>query len=376
MQDPLVSSKIILDCLNDGVYVCDRERRIVFWSKAAERITGWLPEDVLGRACLDDILSHVDKDGHRLCGEEHCPLHRAMVTGENTRVPLIVFALGKDGRRIPMQVTTAPIRNTEGEIVGGVETFRDMTSLLPDYRRARKIQSQSLEQDLPQDPRLAFSAFYVPFDIVGGDYYTIQPLDTDRYGFFVADMEGHGVAAALYTMHLNILSKRHFELLKNPSEFASAINEELIRVFGEDVSFATAMCGFVDAGNGKIRLTGAGGPPPLIIRSDGRVERLKSSGLPLGVMEAVPYQEKSSHLLPGDALLLCSDGATEIHDAGGKELGIEGFVRILKTLDYPATKLSMPLLEEKLLKFSNAIRLPDDLTMVEIRYRGAASASG
>jgi PAS domain S-box-containing protein len=376
MADPLVSSKIILDCLNDGVYVCDRERRIVFWSKAAERITGWLPEDVLGRACLDDILSHVDKDGHRLCGEEHCPLHRAMVTGENTRVPLIVFALGKDGRRIPMQVTTAPIRNTDGEIIGGVETFRDMTASLTDYRRARKIQSQSLAHELPKDRRLAFSAFSVPFDIVGGDYYTIQPLDPDRYGFLVADMEGHGVAAALYTMHLNILSKRHFALLKNPPEFASAINEELIRVFGDDVSFATAMCGFIDAGTGKVRLTGAGGPPPLIVRSNGRVERLISSGLPLGVMEAVPYQEKSARLLPGDALLLCSDGATEIHDADGRELAVEGFVRILKALDYPATTLDMNLLEEKLLKFSNAIRLPDDLTMVEIRYLGEGPAAG
>jgi len=44
-------------------------------------------------------------------------------------------------------------------------------------------------------------------DIVGGDYYAIQPLDVDRYGFLLADMEGHGIAAALYAMHLNILWK-------------------------------------------------------------------------------------------------------------------------------------------------------------------------
>ena len=56
-KELLISSEKIIDCLNDGVYVCDRDRRIVFWSKAAERITGWRSEDVLGRACLEDILN-------------------------------------------------------------------------------------------------------------------------------------------------------------------------------------------------------------------------------------------------------------------------------------------------------------------------------
>ena len=68
-----------------------------------------------------------------------------------------------------------------------------------------EIQRQALQHDLPEDPRLRFSTFFMPYDIVGGDYYAIQPLDSDRYGFLLADMEGHGVAAALYTMHLSIL---------------------------------------------------------------------------------------------------------------------------------------------------------------------------
>ena len=66
-DDLLISAEKIMDCLSDGVYVCDRDRRIVYWSKSAERITGWRSQDVLGRACLEDILNHVDKDGHRLC---------------------------------------------------------------------------------------------------------------------------------------------------------------------------------------------------------------------------------------------------------------------------------------------------------------------
>jgi len=370
MKELLISTEKIIDCLNDGVYVCDRDRRIVYWNKSAERITGWRSEDVVGRACRDGVLNHIDKDGHRLCGKEYCPLHRAMITGGTANVPIIVFALCKDGRRVPTQVTTAPIHNEAGEIIGGVETFRDVSPMLVDLERAQKIQRQALQHDLPEDPRLRFSTFFMSYDIVGGDYYAIQPLDSNRYGFLLADMEGHGVAAALYTMHLSILWKRHYHLLKSPAAFAAAINEDLVKIFGSVVTFATAMCGFVDASAGTLCFTGAGGPTPLIIHQNWVVEEPKSTGPPLGVMEDIPYREKTVKLEPGDAILLFSDGAIEIQNAQDEWLGVEGFTKILKGLDYLKAPLSMPALEKKLLKYSNDIRLQDDITIIEARFFG------
>jgi sigma-B regulation protein RsbU (phosphoserine phosphatase) len=370
MKDLLISTEKIIDCLSDGVYVCDRNRRILFWSKSAERITGWRSEDVLGRACLEDILNHVDKDGHRLCGEEYCPLHRAMITGVTTNVPIIVFALSKDGRRIPTQVTTAPIRNEAGEVIGGVETFRDVTPMLVDLERAQKIQRHALEYDLPEDPRLRFSTFFMSYDIVGGDFYAIQPLDEDRYGFLLADMEGHGVAAALYAMHLSIQWNRHFHRLKKPSDFAAAVNGELVKLFDSVVTFATAVCGVIDARAGTLCFTAAGGPPPLVIHENWTVEEPKSQGPPLGVMEDIPYREKTVKLKPGDSILLFSDGAVEIQNAQNEWLGVNGFTQILKGLGYPKIPLNMETFEEKLLKFSNDIRLQDDITIVEARYFG------
>jgi PAS domain S-box-containing protein len=59
INDLLISTEKIMDCLNDGVYMCDRNRQIVYWSKSAERITEWRSEDVLGRSCLKGILNHV-----------------------------------------------------------------------------------------------------------------------------------------------------------------------------------------------------------------------------------------------------------------------------------------------------------------------------
>jgi len=370
MNDLLVSSEVILDCLSEGVYVCDIDRRIVFWSKSAERITGWTSKDVVGRRCLEDVLCHTDKDGHHLCGEEHCPLHRAMVTGSILTVPMIVFARGKDNRRIPMQVTASPIRNEAGKIIGGVETFRDVSPMLVDLERAQKIQAQSLSHELPEDSRLTFQKFFMPHDIVGGDYYSINALDEDHYGFLLADMEGHGVSAALYTMHLSALWNRHCALLKKPAQFAQAVNRELIDIFGSVITFATGICGAIDARTGSLLLTGAGGPIPLVLRSDRSIEKPKCFGPSFGLTEDAKYENLRVQLKPGDSMLLFTDGAFEIQNKKGKWLGVDGFVKLLSGLGYPDTPLRMDALEKELLKFSNEIRLEDDITILEMRFMG------
>ena len=130
------------------------------------------------------------------------------------------------------------------------------------------------------------------------------------------------------------------------------------------------MCGVIDASAGTLCFTGAGGPTPLIIHENWTFEEPKSTGLPLGVMEDIPYKEKTVKLEAGDSILLFSDGATEIQNAENEWLGINGFTQILKALDYPKKPLRMETLEEELLKFSNDIRLQDDITIIEARYLG------
>ena len=76
-----------------------------------------------------------------------------------------------------MQVTVSPIRGPNGDVIGGVETFRDMSAALADLERAKRIQTLSLEQDLPEDLRVRFTTAYTPHDIVGGDYYALRQLN-------------------------------------------------------------------------------------------------------------------------------------------------------------------------------------------------------
>jgi PAS domain S-box-containing protein len=360
----------IVDSLSDGLYVCDLERRITYWSKSAERITGWPAADVIGRQCFDNVLCHIDKDGHQLCGQEYCPLHRSMITGTGSSGSLLVFAQSKRGERIPMLVSVAPLRNAAGDVIGGVETFQDASAMIHDLERAKAIQQLALHHDLPEDPRIHFTTHYVPHAIVGGDYYAIERLGEDCYGLMLADVMGHGIAAALYTMHLSSLWNRHRSLLREPAEFAAKLNDELVKVVKTDESFATAVCGLIDLQQGVFRFAGAGGPQVLRMRADGTYECFETAGLPLAIMEDAEYEQARVELQAGDRLLLFSDGALEISNAAGEMLGLEGLIGLLKKQGYPAADLRMETLEEDLLKYSNSIRLADDLTLIEIRIRG------
>ena len=116
--------KTLLDNLYDGVYFVDKDRRITYWNKGAEGITGYLASDVVGKHCSDDILVHVDREGNNLC-LGMCPLGDTISDGKARSSD--VYLQHKDGHRVHVFVRVAPIRNDNGQIVGGVEVFTDNT---------------------------------------------------------------------------------------------------------------------------------------------------------------------------------------------------------------------------------------------------------
>jgi diguanylate cyclase (GGDEF)-like protein/PAS domain S-box-containing protein len=116
--------KMLLDNLYDGVYFVDRDRRITYWNRGAERITGYASAEVIGKRCSDNILMHVDKGGNVLC-TAGCPIADTMASG--TERSTEVFLHHKDGHRVPITVRVAPIRDDHGAITGGIEIFTDNT---------------------------------------------------------------------------------------------------------------------------------------------------------------------------------------------------------------------------------------------------------
>jgi len=118
--------RTILESLPVATYVVDRERRILLWNRQAEKISGFLGYEVIGRSCRDDILMHCDRHGTVLCGEA-CPLAGTMHDGQAREVH--IYMRHKKGHRVPVRVHAVPVRNEDGSIVGAAEVFEEIPTL-------------------------------------------------------------------------------------------------------------------------------------------------------------------------------------------------------------------------------------------------------
>ena len=117
-RPPAEVTDIILESISDGVFTVDHEWRITSFNRAAEEITGVPREEAIGRYCWEVFRAN-------MC-EGDCALRRSMQEGRSY-VSSSTYIINSERRRIPISVSTAPLRNQAGEILGGVETFRDNT---------------------------------------------------------------------------------------------------------------------------------------------------------------------------------------------------------------------------------------------------------
>jgi len=144
MDDNPEFYKDIIDNLYDGVYFVDRDRRITYWNKGAERITGYKSSQTIGRHCRDNILNHITANGTQLC-LTNCPLAASMEDGKPREAE--VFLHHHDGHRMPVIVRASPIRNKDGEIIGAVESFSNNEKVIQTRR-----QVDELRQSVFTDP--------------------------------------------------------------------------------------------------------------------------------------------------------------------------------------------------------------------------------
>jgi diguanylate cyclase (GGDEF)-like protein/PAS domain S-box-containing protein len=137
--------KKILDNLADGVYFVDRDRRIIYWNKGAERISGFKAEQVQGHFCQDNILNHITENGTPLC-LDGCPLHATILDGNPRQAE--IYLQHSNGHRVPIVVRTMPMRAENGEIIGAVETFSDNSKLMSIRHEVRRLQDAALRDHL------------------------------------------------------------------------------------------------------------------------------------------------------------------------------------------------------------------------------------
>ena len=135
----------LLDYLADGVYFTDTERRIAFWNKGAEELSGFSRQEVIGHRCMDNLLMHVDAEGHQLC-THGCPLSATLRDGQMREAE--VFLHHKNGHRVPVRVRVMPMTNDAGAIIGAVEVFGDNSANVQMVQRLAQMEQLALLDSL------------------------------------------------------------------------------------------------------------------------------------------------------------------------------------------------------------------------------------
>jgi sigma-B regulation protein RsbU (phosphoserine phosphatase) len=203
------------------------------------------------------------------------------------------------------------------------EEARDNQSRLQnDLETAREIQRQLLPTGAREVPGLDLATAYVPARELGGDFYDFLPYGVGRLGIALGDVSGKGTAAALYgSLAIGILRELVNDKQASPSEVLGFMNSRLLAA-RLDARFIAMHFAVYDAALRELGIANAGGPLPLLLRN-GEVTEIEVSGVPLGLLPEVEYDEVTLALLPGDVVVFASDGIHESTNAVQEEFGID-----------------------------------------------------
>lgn len=185
----------ILENLHDGLYFVDRNRIITYWNKAAEHISGFTADEVVGRSCSDNILTHIDSEGNNLC-TGMCPLAATISDGKPREAELYMHH--KNGHRIPVSVRISTLTNADGNVIGGIELFTDISHQAANELRVKELEKLALLDNLTQLANRNYiekeiqsrfeekKRFNVPFGILFIDIDYFKKFN-DIYGHNVGD---------------------------------------------------------------------------------------------------------------------------------------------------------------------------------------------
>ena len=181
----------IMENLHDGLYLTDRDRQITYWNPAAEAITGYRAEEVIGHSCADNILMHVDDQGRSLC-KGLCPLAKTIQDGKTRQAT--VFLRHKEGHRVAVSVRVTPLTDGQGEIIGGIELFADASEQQAREDRLRKLEKLALLDSLTQLPNRRYLDAELESALNmysrGGVAFGLLFMDIDHFKIF-NDQHGH-----------------------------------------------------------------------------------------------------------------------------------------------------------------------------------------
>jgi serine phosphatase RsbU (regulator of sigma subunit) len=231
---------------------------------------------------------------------------------------------------------------------------------------ARSIQLGLLPRQLPTLDGWELFGTSSPSRFVSGDHYQVVERGENELFTMTSDVSGKGMAAALLTASLEALSAVPIEEVLSVEEICRRVSK-LLYQRTPPAKYATSFVASVDLGTGHLRYSNAGHNPSLVLRTDGTIERLGSTGTPLGMLPEAPYTANEIDLAPGEVFVAYTDGIVEAEDPDEEEYGLERMEEVCREMRTKPLEELAAALDGSLAEFVRGVPYADDRTLVMLR---------
>ena len=255
-----------------------------------------------------------------------------------------------------------------------LELQRKQALIDRDLKAAAAIQESLLPRDVPCVEHLRAAWAFAPSERIGGDIFSVHRVDRRVVGAYMLDVCGHGVPAALVAVAASQFLQGGEGFGGNDCRLsgpAAVLNSlEAAFPFERFDTYFSVACLTVDVSDGILTYGSAGHPPPLVVRADGSVETLNLRGTVIGAGGGVPYAQQQVRLVPGDKVLLYTDGVLENRGPAGEAFGRARFDRGLQRTARLPVEEFVATLHAEVRAFLGDTRPDDDISMLGLEYTG------
>lgn len=344
VSDLIKSSQFnIVDSMIDWVRIVDKDNNVFYANKKMREDLG---ENIIGLKCYETLCQD------RKC--ENCISHETLTKGS------ILKKEAAFNNRI-FTVVSSPLYSKNGDIVGSVEVFRDIThekELAKSVNEKNKKMSQDIDfarnmQMRALPPKGMYNGVNIDYlyessELLSGDFFDVYKIDKDNVGIYICDVVGHGVTASLLT----IFVRQSLRTLEIGNKDAAKIIQQLHRTFlGLNLDYdkyISIFYGIYNKSTHEFQYVNAGhNSVPILLKSKTKeMDRLVAKGYPIcNIFDNVSYDINKIKLNIGDKLFFYTDGITESKNEHGKEFGEERLIDIIKNSNNILEELKISLEE-------------------------------
>lgn len=243
-----------------------------------------------------------------------------------------------------------------------------------DIEVAKEIQNAFLPKALPDLGDYEFAAICKPSQKVGGDFYDVHQFSNGKVGLAIGDVSGKGIPGAILMANLYAGYRTRLRTEDSISLMVENLNDLLVETTNSE-KYTTFFYGELESGSSAFTYSNGGHNPPIVFHEDGTYEELTVGGPVIGALEESRYHEQQIKLLPGDLLLLYTDGLTEARDKGGHYYEVDRLIELVRQRNPNASAQEiMDLINRDVYTFSREEHLQDDVTIVLMRVKPKVTA--